>query len=78
MDVQPAKLTISYRHLEAKTPKELEGLMLKLQIAAKISITFTPPQHVNGKWSTWYLYDYAKDIGELARMKMEHNNKGNK
>lgn len=68
---QEPKLYISYKLLEAKTPRELEKKMLELQLRSRKPINFTPPQFVQGKWTAWYLHDYSKDVRSKDKIKLE-------
>ena len=63
---------ISYKHIEAKTPQELELLMLSLSVKSKLPTEFTPPSFSNGKWHTWYLYDYSQDVMPKDRLDLEN------
>lgn len=71
---QTSQLFISYKHIQAKTPKQLEREMLKIQVAEKKPIEFTPPTFSNNKWNTWYLYDYSNDVRPQDKIKL--NNTG--
>lgn len=53
---------ISYKHIEAKSPEDLEILMLKISVNSQNPISFTPPQFSNNKWHSWYLYDWSNEV----------------
>ncbi len=69
-----SNLYISFKFIEAKTPQELEKSMLAIQVKSRIPVNFTPPQYVAGKWTSWYLHDYSKEVRALSKIKLE--NKG--
>lgn len=66
-----SNLYMSYKYIEAKTPKELEVLMLEVQVKSRRPISFTPPAYTKGKWSTWFLYDYSKELRGQEKIKLE-------
>ena len=67
---QAPQLFISYKYYEAKTPEQLQILMLQIQVSAGVPINFTPPIYVKDKWITWALHDYSKDIRPQDKLKM--------
>lgn len=71
----PAKPFISYKHIEAKTPEDLEILMLKISVQAQIPPTFTPPTFANGKWHSFYLFDFSKEIKGLTKIELQTKGK---
>ena len=62
---------ISYKHLSAKTPEELELAMLTISVQSQNAPSFTPPTFSNGNWHTWFMYDFAKDIKGKEKLKLE-------
>lgn len=72
MDYQESNLYISYKYVSAPNHKKLEAMMLQIQINNKKAIRFTPPQHVEGKWVTWYLHDYKADLLPINRVNLEN------
>jgi len=72
MNSSPNMPYISYKYLEAKSPKELEIAMLKIQVKTSEIPNFTPPIYANGKWITWYLYDYSQDVKPKDKFDMEN------
>lgn len=75
MNYEPSNQYISYKYVEADSPKKLEMLMLQIQVTAKKPVNFTPPIYNNkiNKYETWYQYDFSKDI--KPKEKLELNNK---
>lgn len=67
---QEPKPFISYKHLEAKSPEELEQLMLLLSVKSNGQVIFTPPSFSNSKWHTWYMHDFSTEITALARLNL--------
>lgn len=63
---------ISYKHLEAKSTDELELKMLTISIKSNHPPTFSPPTFSNGKWHTWYLFDWATLVRPQDKLKMEN------
>ena len=63
---------VSYKHVEAKTPKDLEQLILSISVSSTHPPQFSAPTFSNGKWHTWYLYDWSKDILPKDKFEMEH------
>lgn len=72
MDYQEPKLFISYRHLDADTPKKLEELMLTVQVRSKRPVDFTPPTFNNKKWHTWFMFDFAQDMKSSEKLKVQN------
>ena len=68
---QPGNRFISYKHLEADNPKQLEVKMLQVSIDNE-NTSFTPPQYANGKWNVWYLHDFAKDLKPKQKLEMKN------
>lgn len=69
----PGKPYISYKHLEAKTPEELELLMLEISVKATHPTSFSAPSFSGGKWHTWYLYDWSLDIKPKEKLNLQNN-----
>lgn len=65
---QNSQLFISFKHIQAKTPKQLENQMLQIQVNAGKGIDFTPPTFNGGNWHTWYLHDHSEDIRPQDRL----------
>lgn len=65
----PAKPFISYKHVKARTPEQLEIEMLKISVNSTEPTSFTAPFYVNGFWYAWYLYDYSKDLTSKQQFK---------
>jgi hypothetical protein len=61
---------ISYKHIEAKSPNDLELLMLAISVKSQSPPSFSAPTFSNGKWHTWFLYDWSKDIKPFDRFEM--------
>lgn len=70
MSFIPGKPFISYKHLEAKTPEELEEKMLEISMKSSFVTNFSAPTYSEKKWHTWYLYDYSKDIKAKDKLDM--------
>lgn len=70
MEHIPSNIFMSYKLLQSKTPQELEESMLRVQIENKSPVNFTAPTFSEGKWSTWYLHDFSKDIDPRAKLKI--------
>ena len=68
---QASQLFITYKHIQAKTPAQLEQMMLQIQVTAQVAIDFTAPTYSEGKWHTWYLHDYSKDIRPQDKLLMK-------
>ena len=63
---------ISYRHLEARTPSDLEMLILTISVKSNHPPSFSAPSFSNGKWHTWYLYDWSQDVLPKDKFVMEN------
>lgn len=75
MDFQASNLFISYKHLQAKTPEQLEEKMLQIQVSARISVEFTAPTWSNDQWHTWYLFDYSTSLRPKDKLKINNGEK---
>lgn len=71
MSFIPGKPYICWRHLEAKTPEELEILMLKISIRAPYICTFSQPSYSEKKWHVWYMFDWSLEIKGKDKFKVE-------
>lgn len=75
MHFEPGNQYISYKHVEANDPKQLEIKMLQIQITTGKPVNFTPPMY-NAKtnmYESWFLHDFSKDIKPKKKLNM--NNK---
>lgn len=68
---QNSQLFISYKHIQAKTPSQLEQMMLQIQVNANMPVTFSPPSFSEGNWHSWYLYDWSNDIRPQDKLLMK-------
>lgn len=68
-----AKPFISYRHIEAKTPQALELLILSISVKSNHPPEFSAPSFSNGKWHSWFLYDWSKDVIPKDKFEMEQS-----
>ena len=62
---------ISYKHIESKTPQELELLMLAISVKSNAPVNFSPPTFSMNKWHSWYLYDYSLDVRPKDKLELE-------
>lgn len=57
----PGKKFISYKHIQARTPEELEVMMLEISVKSEYTVEFSVPSF-NGQWHAWFLYDWSKEV----------------
>lgn len=69
MYIEP-QLYRSFKHIEAKSPKELEKMMLMIQLKSGMPIKFTPPTYSEGKWHTWFNHNFEKEMDFKDKLKM--------
>jgi hypothetical protein len=66
---------ISYKHIEAKSPQELELIMLAISVKSQTPTEFTPPSFSNNKWHSWFLYDFSIDVLPKDKLDMSNEDK---
>ena len=69
---QPGNKFISYKHLAASNPQDLEKKMLAVAFKSDIPVNFTAPSYAQGKWNVWYLYDFSKDLRPKDKLKLNN------
>jgi len=63
---------ISFKHISAASPEDLELEMLKISVQSQHSPSFTPPTFSNNKWHTWFMYDFAQDVKGKDKLALEN------
>lgn len=71
MSFIPGKPYVSWKHIEAKTPEELEMMILKISITSNYSVKFSEPSFSGNKWHVWFLFDWSNVVKGKEKLDLE-------